>query len=270
MDAGDAKSSDAAPATPAVSLDLKDAEAKLVEVARDVQDPSCEFFQVEKEFKAAVNGRIDDYVAHRIKRDLPPIGFRLVYVERVSNPVLEARFAQRAKQQQAAFPTRSPAELRERYAFHGTRPANVPKICNKGLLRVGHALNPSQAIDEGYFGMPQHGVSVSRCAGWLSVVSHQCATDADYTFKYSNALDALLPKEQVGIVMLRVLPGRSRHIEKRTPGLKPSDSPGYDSHRYRLPRCVRSSCTRRTARPTSKSGISSRNRKPALRKLAPF
>ncbi len=76
-----------------------------------------------------------------------------------------------------------------RRAFHGTRPSNVSKahsshhvpnakslllsqikkICDKGLLRVGHPLNPSMAIDEGFFGMPQHGVYVSRYA--------------DYTFK---------------------------------------------------------------------------------------
>ena len=30
--------------------------------------------------------------------------------------------------------------------------------------------------------------------------------------------------------MLRVLPGRSRHIKQRTPGLTPADSPGFDSH----------------------------------------
>lgn len=45
----------------------------------------------------------------------------------------------------------------------------IKKICDKGLLRVGHSLNPSKAVDEGFFGMPQHGVYVSRYA--------------DYTFK---------------------------------------------------------------------------------------
>src|SRR5690348_520812 len=52
----------------------------------------------------------------------------------------------------------------------------------------------------------------------------------DSTLKYSNQLEALEPKDSVKIIMFRVLPGKSRHIEKRTPGLKPSDSPGYDSH----------------------------------------
>jgi hypothetical protein len=45
----------------------------------------------------------------------------------------------------------------------------IKKICDKGLLRVGHPLNPSKAVDEGFFGMPQHGVYVSQYA--------------DYTFK---------------------------------------------------------------------------------------
>ncbi len=45
----------------------------------------------------------------------------------------------------------------------------IKKICDKGLLRVGHPLNSSEAVDEGFFGMPQHGVYVSQYA--------------DYTFK---------------------------------------------------------------------------------------
>ena len=56
------------------------------------------------------------------------------------------------------------------------------------------------------------------------------SVQADYTFKYSNSLDALSPGESVKVVMMRVLPGRSRHIKQRTPGLKPSDSVGFDSH----------------------------------------
>jgi hypothetical protein len=53
---------------------------------------------------------------------------------------------------------------------------------------------------------------------------------ADYTFKYSNNLDSLDPKESVQITTFRVLAGRSRHIEKRTRGLTAANSPGFDSH----------------------------------------
>jgi hypothetical protein len=36
--------------------------------------------------------------------------------------------------------------------------------------------------------------------------------------------------DQCSVIMFHVLPGNSRHIPKLTTGLKPSDSPGYDSH----------------------------------------
>ena len=32
------------------------------------------------------------------------------------------------------------------------------------------------------------------------------------------------------MIVLRCLPGKSRKIDKRTPGLKPEDSAGFDSH----------------------------------------
>jgi hypothetical protein len=47
--------------------------------------------------------------------------------------------------------------------FHGTHPDNVKSICNKGLLRVGHKLNASEAVDEGFFGVPELGINLSRC-----------------------------------------------------------------------------------------------------------
>jgi hypothetical protein len=99
-------------------------------------------------------------------------------------------------------PARAGADLRHRVAFHGTRmpnvsrgnrsidpcPASCPsvdhyklccasqikKICDKGLLRVGHPLNPSKAVDEGFFGMPQHGIYVSRYADYTFKVRFVC------------------------------------------------------------------------------------------------
>lgn len=82
--------------------------------------------------------------------------------------------------------------------------------------------------------MPQHGVYVSchvrLACSCGSRVPHSVVLQADYTFKYSNDMEPLQPGEQCKVVMFRVLPGKSRKIEKRTPGLKPSDSAGFDSH----------------------------------------
>lgn len=61
--------------------------------------------------------------------------------------------------------------------------SQIKKICDKGLLRVGHPLNPSKAVDEGWFGMPQHGVYVSRYA--------------DYTFKASSFFAFLVRSRRV-------------------------------------------------------------------------
>jgi hypothetical protein len=116
-----------------------------------------------QEFRAALNGRIEDYVALRIKANQPPITFKLVAVDKVLNAMLEARFDQcLRKWKSEGSSLRNSAEQAPRYAFHGTRDANVEKISNKGLLRVGHELNPNKAIDEGFFGMPHFGVYVSR------------------------------------------------------------------------------------------------------------
>ena len=147
----------------------------------------------------------------------------------------------------------------------GTHPLNVVKICQKGLLRVGHPLNPSKRVDEGlaivfglasliafggqgFFGKPEHGIYVSRyvscscchvsrdrllLAGRLHVQVRRSPTARFIVVvrcRYGNSLDALSPGESMKIVMLRVLPGRSRHIKQRTPGLTPADSPGFDSH----------------------------------------
>lgn len=167
-------------------------------------------------FRLNQNGRIDCYVGDRIKAGRKPIAFKLVSVEKVVNPILEARFdhcLQRLKAQ-----GRSIADTTVRWGFHGSPSVVVRNICNKGLLRVGHSsgLNPSKAVDSGFFGMPQHGIYVS--------------CHVDYTLKYANDMAPLASDEVVRVVMMRVLPGRSRKIEQRTPALKPSDSVGFDSH----------------------------------------
>ncbi len=67
---------------------------------------------------------------------------------RIDNPELRARFDATVKRLKEAG--RSPAECRVRRGFHGSHPKNLPLIAKNGLLRVGHALNPSKAVDDGW------------------------------------------------------------------------------------------------------------------------
>jgi hypothetical protein len=106
--------------------------------------------------------RAQDYVKRRQDKGLPPLTFKLVGAQTVSNPFLEQRFrAAQARLAAASDPQRSGSE-----GFHGTHPSNVKSICNKGLLRVGHKLNGSEAVDEGFFGVPEYGINLSRCELW--------------------------------------------------------------------------------------------------------
>jgi chaperonin cofactor prefoldin len=194
-------------------------EAKVTLTTLSTLEEDSEFWKVETEWGNALNKNIEDYTAEQIKKGLSPITFKLDAVQKVHNPVLERRFISaqarlRAAHQAAGTPPDWNA--RERYGFHGTRLSNISKICTVGLLRVGHPLNPSKSVDDGYFGVPSCGVYLSRYC--------------DYTLKYSNQLAPLRIGDVVKVIMFRLLPGRSRHIPKRTANLKPTDSPGYHSH----------------------------------------
>jgi hypothetical protein len=48
------------------------------------------------------------------------------------------------------------------------------------------------------------------------------------SLQYCRDQDPLDVGERCKVIMFHVLPGKSRHIEKQTSGLKPSE--GYDSH----------------------------------------
>lgn len=105
-----------------------------------------------------------DYVKRRLDKGLLPITFQLVGAQSVTNPFLEQRFrAAQARLAALSDPKRSDAELRPRTGFHGTHPSNLKSICDKGLLRIGHKLNGSEAVDEGFFGVPECGINLSRC-----------------------------------------------------------------------------------------------------------
>jgi hypothetical protein len=164
-----------------------------------------------KEFKANLNGHIDDYTTHRTKANKAPISFRVTEVQEIKNQVLAKRFEKCREALKANG--RSDEELKVRFGFHGTfeslpagvprsitgfpaplkgtRPSNIAKIARYGLLRIGHPLNPSESTDEGWFGSPKHGVYLSRYA--------------DYTLKYSNDLAPLEPAEGVEIIMFKVV-----------------------------------------------------------------
>ena len=49
-----------------------------------------------------------------------------------------------------------------RIVFHGCPLSSLKPICDKGLLRVGHPLNPSPQTDSGWFGDNKKGVCVSE------------------------------------------------------------------------------------------------------------
>ena len=67
-----------------------------------------------------------------MKAGKAPVGFRLAAVEKVSNPVLERRFALRQQAMKERVDNKCTAEeLRERFAFHGgsgSRLASLPKF----------------------------------------------------------------------------------------------------------------------------------------------
>eukprot|EP00993_Chasmostoma_nieuportense_P000564 NODE_151_length_2912_cov_34.591023_g109_i1.p1 GENE.NODE_151_length_2912_cov_34.591023_g109_i1~~NODE_151_length_2912_cov_34.591023_g109_i1.p1 ORF type:complete len:434 (-),score=114.83 NODE_151_length_2912_cov_34.591023_g109_i1:49-1350(-) len=178
-----------------------------------VEKDSEEFWELEEQFNAHLQGRNEDYVSKRLEKKQKPISFVMKGAEKIHNSVLEKRFAIR-KAKMAAVCTNK-QELRERVCFHGSHPKNLPSICKTSLLRFKHPLNPCKAqVDDGYFGTNKKGVYVSRYA--------------DYTFKYANRIVALEPGETCKIIMFRTLPGRSKHIPKLVGAIDPTE--GYDSH----------------------------------------
>jgi hypothetical protein len=181
-----------------------------------------------EQFKSSLNGMIQVYVGNRQKAKLKPIKFRVVRVKEVSNPVLAARFAE-CKQRLVQFePKRSRKYFKEHYAFHGTTPGRggpdgLERVCQNGLLRVGHPLNPSPCVGGGgggggemhMFGDCTQGVYVSR--------------HADMCLRYCNDdLAPMEPGQKVWIVMVQLLHGKSMRVKEPTPEMAPTL--GYDSH----------------------------------------
>jgi len=181
---------------------------KALEIAKaDLQSEPIDG-HIEK-FRASLNGQNEDYTKKRVLAKLPPLTFELKSVVRVTNRILSDRHvAYRERLAKARHDTKN------RLAFHGTRADNIYNVCNRGLLRIGHPLNPSTSTDDGYFGTPTRGVYVGR--------------NVDYVLKYSNGLRPLKEKESCKIVVFEIVPGNSKKIEQKTPGMLPTA--GYDSH----------------------------------------
>eukprot|EP00727_Mastigamoeba_balamuthi_P007653 m51a1_g3508 hypothetical protein (775) ;mRNA; r:866061-869024 len=185
-----------------------------------LEDSELEDFQ--QSFRQHYQMHHEDYNEKRIRRGLKPLIFVVTSCWKVHNPTLEQWFEGRMKFMRETL-KRDPGEMRVRVAFHGTMRRNIDAICQNGLLRVGHPLNPSTSTDPGYFGDPHHGVYGSRFV--------------EYTLQYANMRMGkkgysipcpLSEGETVKIIMLKSLPGKSRHMLHMQPGILPT--PGYDSH----------------------------------------
>lgn len=83
----------------------------------------------------------------RLAAGMRPVAFKLVGAKRILNQYLSKRFE--ATKERLKGSGRSAEEQRVRVGFHGARENVLVKIAEHGLLRVGHALNPSKAVDAG-------------------------------------------------------------------------------------------------------------------------
>lgn len=108
---------------------------------------------------------LDGYNASRHLLGQKPLFFKLQQVLKVHNPELEARFARGLDRLKSLTPKRTARDLRELPAFAGTDKANIGDICDKGLLRLGHPLNPNIPTDRGWFGVGTDGIYVSAHPG---------------------------------------------------------------------------------------------------------
>eukprot|EP00727_Mastigamoeba_balamuthi_P003054 m51a1_g12746 hypothetical protein (342) ;mRNA; f:61-1445 len=181
-----------------------------------------ELARFERSFRQYYQMHHEDYTATRIRQGKLPLVFVVTAAWEVRNSVLEAWYEARRRYMEDTL-RRTEEELEERVAFHGTMERNVGPICDHGLLRVGHPLNPSHSTDTGFFGDPHCGVYASRFV--------------EYTLQYSNVKTAydgteclcpLNEGDNVKVVMLKALPGKTLHMKSVAVAVPPTA--GYDSH----------------------------------------
>eukprot|EP00727_Mastigamoeba_balamuthi_P010683 m51a1_g6237 hypothetical protein (800) ;mRNA; r:1841-4963 len=164
----------------------------------------------------------EDYTEKRIKQNKLPIIFIVTAAWEVRNPTLEAWY-ERRREYMGKELGRTEDEMEERVAFHGTKEGNIGAICDNGLLRVGHPLNPSRSTDAGFFGDPHYGVYASRFVEYALQYSNVGVTSAG-----AESPMCLLEGDKVRIIMFKALPGRTLHMESFVGAVGPTA--GYDSH----------------------------------------
>eukprot|EP00727_Mastigamoeba_balamuthi_P001083 m51a1_g10972 hypothetical protein (1055) ;mRNA; r:273219-277342 len=150
-------------------------------------------------------------------------------VWRVENASLERWFEMRREYMRAAL-GRPEGAVGDQTAFHGSPIGNIDTICQRGLLRSGHPMNPNRGCTPipGRIGDPTKGVYVSRYV--------------DDAVPYSTSMTCADGQrgDSVRVVMLKCLPGRTLVVQQEQP--EPvggqddrvagtmDPTPGYDSH----------------------------------------
>eukprot|EP00727_Mastigamoeba_balamuthi_P008151 m51a1_g3957 hypothetical protein (1034) ;mRNA; r:350686-354109 len=158
------------------------------------------------------------------QKGLNPLIFIATRVWKVTNPLLEDWFERRRVFMRDVLKRdEAKDELDIRAAFHGTPSDNIESICHRGLLRIGHPLNPSRSTDRGWYGDPRYGVYATRFVEYSLQYSHLAMASDGYPCPSS-----LSEGDTVRIVMFKALPGRTCHMDQQSPGVLPQE--GYDSH----------------------------------------
>lgn len=106
---------------------------------------SAEFKKVAQILERSISHKLQEY---------EQISFHVVAIEKVNNPALAQSF--RDCQRLLRSRNRTSEELTVKVGFHGTRKDAINGICENGLLKIGHPLNPSKATDRGWFGSPTY------------------------------------------------------------------------------------------------------------------
>ena len=162
-----------------------------------------------------------DYVAGRVEDGKFPLQFEIIGVQRVDNTYLKERYQQvRAELfgrriDDAGLPLSN--ALQEVWAFHGTNPHHIEKICTHSLRPFNHPVTGGAASGSGdtvYFGGTHLGVYVG--------------VSVNYVAKYSNNGCPLEPGDVVSVIAFRMCPGREYHCEEIIGPVPLME--GFDSH----------------------------------------
>ena len=151
-------------------------------------------------------------------------------LQAVHNPTLESRFNQFCKALSLVFEPLgwSRSDVFPRMVFHGCPYSSLKSICDKGLLRAGHPLNPTRSTDSGWFGNNKKGIYVSDSENHFLVFVFSSCLELDYCAKYSNGMKPLEVGETAWLPAFRAVFGRSFHVPTVSFGRAPE--PHFLSH----------------------------------------